>query len=87
MNTLNVGYSQVNINPMLGIGIAGYYVPRYAKGFLDDLEASALALSCGESRVLLICVDHLGIKKEQIDRFQEAISNCSGVRIPTLARY
>ena len=79
MNTLNVGYSQVNINPMLGIGIAGYYVPRYAKGFLDDLEASALALSCGESRVLLICVDHLGIKKEQIDRFQKAISNCSGV--------
>ena len=79
MNTLNVGYSRININPMLGIGVAGYYVPRYAKGFLDDLEASALALSCGESRVLLISVDHLGIRKEQIDCFHKAISDCSGV--------
>ena len=40
MNTLKIGYAQANINPPLGIGIEGYYVPRYAKGFLDDLLVS-----------------------------------------------
>ena len=40
-----VGYAEVNINPPLGIGMHGYYVPRYAKGFIDDLTASAIALS------------------------------------------
>ena len=46
MNTLQAGYARVNINPMLGIGVRGYYIPRFAKGFLDDLQASAIALTC-----------------------------------------
>ena len=29
--SLKVGFSKVNINPPLGIGIRGYYIPRYAK--------------------------------------------------------
>ena len=57
MNAFQVGYANVNINPPLGIGMAGYYIPRYAKGFLDDLEASALALSLEGKTVLLISVD------------------------------
>ena len=32
MSNLKVGYAKVNINPPLGIGIRGYYVPRFAKG-------------------------------------------------------
>ena len=27
MNTLQAGFSRVDVTPMLGIGIAGYYVP------------------------------------------------------------
>ena len=50
MSNFQVGYAQVNINPPLGIGIEGYFIPRFAKGFLDDLQASALALSCGTSK-------------------------------------
>ena len=49
MNTLKAHYAKVNINPMLGIGVAGYFVPRYASTILDDLEASALALSAAAS--------------------------------------
>ena len=40
MNKLNVGFAEVNMNPPLGIDVAGYYVPRFAKGFLDDLEVN-----------------------------------------------
>ena len=38
MNEFKAGYASININPPLGIGIYGYYVPRFAKGFLDDLD-------------------------------------------------
>ena len=35
---LQVGFSRVNITPQLGISISGYFVPRRAKGVLDELE-------------------------------------------------
>lgn len=59
MSELKLGYAKVNINPMLGIGIYGYYVPRFAKGFLDDLEAHVLAASCGDETVLMFSI-HAG---------------------------
>ena len=74
MSVFQVGYAEVNINPPLGIGIAGYYIPRFVKGFLDDLKASALALSLGDTKVLLISVDNEGITKPLADKFRAAIS-------------
>jgi len=79
MNKLKVGYASVNINPMLGIGVRGYYVPRYASGFLDDLEASALALECDGKRILLISVDACGMSKERADWFRARIESATGV--------
>lgn len=58
---------------MLGIGVASYYVPRFASCILDDLEASALALSCGDTRVVLISVDCIGIDSDQGKDFRKAI--------------
>ena len=62
MNTLKVGFAAVNANPPLGISVAGYYVPRYAKGFLDDIMVKTLVLSCGEKNIALISVDNCSIK-------------------------
>ena len=36
MNNLYAGYASEIINSKLGVGIAGYYVPRFVKGILDD---------------------------------------------------
>lgn len=79
MNKLKVGYGRVNIDPPLGIGIFGYYVPRYAKGFLDSLEASALALECDGKQVLLISVDHLGIDTPILNRYRSTIAKECGI--------
>ncbi len=76
MDQFKVGYAGVNINPPLGIGIEGYYVPRYAKGFLDDLTASALALECGGKRILLLSADHLGFMSA-FPRFISAIARAA----------
>lgn len=79
MNKLYAGFSRVNITPMLGIELAGYYKTRHADGVLDELEINALALSCGEERVVLFSVDHLGIIQEVATEFRRHISEVTGV--------
>ncbi len=79
MNRLQVGFAKVNINPILGIGIYGYYVPRYAKGFLDDLEASALAVSDGEKTILLFSVDTGAVAAEIAGKVCEEVEKATGI--------
>ena len=79
MNNLKAHYAKVNINPMLGIGIAGYFVPRYASTILDDLEASALALSAGGETHLLVSVDLCHLGREMSERFRHMMADASGV--------
>ena len=83
MNNLKIGYAQVNINPQLGIGIEGYYVPRYAKGFLDDMYASALALQCGDKTVIMVSTDHIGFGK-QFPRYRQAIADAAGLPLENI---
>ena len=79
MSVFKVGFARVNINPMLGIAIEGYYVPRFARGILDDLESSALALALGERRILMISVDCCGIEAKLSRHYREAIAAATGV--------
>ena len=79
MNTLQAGFSRVNITPMLGIGIAGYYKVRKADGVLDELEINALAVACGETKAVLISVDHCGMTKEIINPMRQSIVDVTGL--------
>ncbi len=79
MNTLQAGYSKVNVNPMLGIPINGYFKPRYAEGILDDLEIVAVALACGDTRTLLMAIDNLHIGTKLVKTYQEKISEKTGI--------
>ena len=51
MSKLKAGFSRVNINPMMGIPIKGYFKVRLADGILDDIEANALALWINVNKV------------------------------------
>ena len=84
MRNFSVGYAQVNINPKLGIGISGYYIPRLAKGFLDDLQASCLALSLEGNTVLLLNVDQMGLMADESVRYRKAIAAATGVPFENL---
>ncbi len=79
MNTLQAGFSRVDVTPMLGIGMAGYYVPRFAEGILDPLQINALALSCGDTRVVLMSIDHCGIVKEVLNPMIDHICDVTGL--------
>ena len=85
MNTLKAGFSRVDVTPMLGIGIAGYYVPRFADGVLDPLQINALALSCGEEKAVLMSIDHCGIVKEVLNPMIDRV--CAATGLPREAVY
>lgn len=73
MSNLKVGFSAVNANPPLGIGISGYYKERYAKGFLDDIEVKTLLVEQKGKKIAFIAVDNCIIEKENYDKFISVI--------------
>lgn len=74
-----VGYAQMNINPPLGIFVHGYYIDRFAEGFLDDLQASAMALKCGEKTILMLAVDNCLLRTPITDAYRQKIAQATGV--------
>ena len=80
MSAFQVGYASVNINPVLGCGIHGYYIPRFAKGFLDDLEAHGIVLAMGGTRIAMISVDLCELMKPLVDRYRAAIEKATGIQ-------
>ena len=79
MNKLYAGFARVNVTPMMGIGLMGYYKPRFTEGVLDELEINALALSCGEDRVVLLSMDHCGMIREVTTDYRKHVSVVTGI--------
>jgi len=84
MNTLYAGFARVNINPMLGISVCGYFKPRYAEGILDDLEVNALALACGEEKVVLLSCDLALIPNDCADVFRAHAAEVTGLPVEAI---
>lgn len=78
-NVLQAGYAKANINPPMGINIAGYYKVRIADGILDDLEIVGLALKANDKTVLFMSIDHCGVKMNYIKKFKAAITERTGI--------
>ncbi len=76
---LKAGFSRLDITPPLGAYLIGYYGERFAKGVLDPLEMSALALSDDKKTVLLIASDLEGIRMGYANRIRYRISKKTGI--------
>ena len=82
---LSAGFSRVDITPLLGIGISGYYVPRVSSGVLDPLEANALALRLGENALVLISVDNCGLAPTAVyDRCRSRVAEAVGIPVDSV---
>ncbi len=79
MSELFAGFSRVNMNPPLGTPLAGYFQTRLAEGYLDDLQINALALSCGDTRAVMLTFDLCGIKRVANRRIAAAIAKATGL--------
>ena len=60
-NKLEAGFARADVTPLMGIGISGYYVDRFAQGVLDPLEVNAVALRCGGDACVMVSVDNCGL--------------------------
>ena len=79
MAKLQVGYASSNINPPLGLYVAGYFVPRYARGFIDDVEVGAIVLKMGRKTIALVSVDHCGINRQITEDYFKVIKERTGL--------
>ena len=79
MNKLLTGYQKVTINPPLGIGISGYFVPRFAQGILDDICAGVLVLACDAETVAIISIDACMLDTALVQRYCAAIQQATGI--------
>ena len=79
MNHLSVGFARANITPMMGIGIVGYFVPRFAEGVLDELYVNALALRAGADTAVLLTLDNCGISRDVAMDFAASVSKAAGI--------
>lgn len=84
MSKLKAGFSRVDITPMLGIELYGYYKKRIAEGVLDALTINAIAISDDDLQALLISVDNGGIIRPLIEEFQREISIATGVPVDAI---
>lgn len=84
MNNLYAGFGRVNVTPMLGIPIVGYFKERRAEGILDELEINALALGCGDQKVVLLSIDNCGIPQEINDKYRRHICDVTGVPVDAI---
>ena len=79
MSKLKAGFARVNINPMMGIYVPGYYIQRFADGILDDLEVNVLAIEFNDTKVLLINVDNIGMGQGLLADYRKMVSENVGI--------
>lgn len=78
-NTFRVGYGEAKITPPMGMPIAGYYVPRFAKGKISDLRAIVLAMTCGKQKLLLISGDVCAFYRPALEKVREVVAAVTGI--------
>lgn len=80
MKQFCAGFARLDVTPMLGVAISGYYVPRFADDIKDALEINALALSYGETKAVLMTLDNCGVTPtSEFDRVRRHVAEVTGV--------
>ena len=79
MNNLKAGFARVNVTPMMGIPINGYFIDRLADGVLDELEINALAIEAGEKKAVLLAIDSCSIATYVLNEYRSLISKATGL--------
>lgn len=70
---LRAGCARVGITPAPGGYLAGFGLLRESLGVHDPLYARALALECGEARVVLVACDLIGLHFSSVERARAAL--------------
>ena len=75
MSDFKAGFARLDITPPLGIDMAGYFNQRIADGIIDNLYASAVAVSDDTNVSVIISLDMLGLQKDKMDTYRKSIAD------------
>lgn len=84
MNTLKAGFARVDITPMMGIGISGYFIKRNAERVLDPLEVQAMALEAGGNTVVLLSIDSCISNTATFTEMRKYVSDATGLPVDAI---
>lgn len=76
---LRVGTAAVNIDPPMGIPLAGYYNERGCEGVADDLFAKAAVWDDGQTRVAFVVCDLIGVPRPVVVEARRLIQERTGI--------
>jgi len=74
MSDFKAGFARLDITPPFGVNMAGYFSQRVADGILDNLFASAIAVSDGSKTAVMISLDLIGLKKDKSNAYRKSIA-------------
>jgi len=77
---LRVGAAAVNITPVLGTPMAGYYAVRGAEAIHDDLYAKAIVLEKDGVKAALVSLDLIRTQRNWVNESRREIDKTTGVR-------
>ncbi len=78
-SSLRAGMAAVDITPPLGYPMSGYYYERGATGVLDPLQAKAIVLDDGQTRLAVVVCDLIGISTDLCSLVRERASLSSKI--------
>lgn len=84
MSKLKAGFGRVNITPMLGIDLDGYYQVRKADGVLDELEANAIAFACEDSVQVFVCLDMCAVYGDMATAVRQLAAAATGIPVSSI---
>lgn len=76
---IKCGMSEVDITPVLGSEIPGYFGPRHAAGIKDSLYAKALAVESSGDTVVLVVLDSLSVPRDTALSIRRRIQEATGI--------
>lgn len=79
MSKLLAGFGRVNVTPMLGIGLRGYFQVRKADGVLDEMEANAVAFTCGDETAVFVAVDLCAMPESLATAIRKRVTEVTGL--------
>ena len=84
MSGLYAGYGKVNVTPMMGIKMRGYFRERLAEAVLDELEIVALAVSDGETKAVMLSMDVCAMPRETAIPIKEHVAEVNNIPVDSV---
>ncbi|MCA9442445.1 MAG: hypothetical protein KC964_16705, partial [Candidatus Omnitrophica bacterium] len=77
--TIEAGFSEVDITAPVGFRMSGYFRERFSTGVKDPLYARSMVLKQGDTQVALVFCDLIGVPLAVTEHARRGASHATGI--------